>query len=148
MPKTTDVRARAKGQKLFVDVKGSMNHSSLGGNSYVLIFVDHHTRFKVERFTKNNNDTTAALSSMIADYISPPRRCLFECIRTDNGGEFKEDFQRELAGRGSLRTKIPHQTRQSRSTNGGGEMLKHLSPFWEGTAQKYPLPGTYLTNSL
>ena len=30
---------------------------------------------------------------------------------------------------------------------GGGDVT-YLSPFWEGTARKQPLPGTYLTNPL
>ena len=35
-----------------------------------------------------------------------------------------------------------------RSTIGGGEDVTNLSPFWEETAQKHPIPGTYLTNPL
>ena len=31
---------------------------------------------------------------------------------------------------------------------GGGEDVTYLSPFWEETARKQPLPGTYLTNLL
>ena len=34
----------------------------------------------------------------------------------------------------------------SRSTIEGGGDVTNLSPFWEETARKYPLPGTYLTN--
>ena len=36
----------------------------------------------------------------------------------------------------------------SHSTLRGGGDVTNLSPFWEGTAQKYPLPGTCLTNPL
>ena len=36
----------------------------------------------------------------------------------------------------------------SRSTIEGGGDVTYLSPFWEGTARKQPLPGTYLTNPL
>ena len=45
--KKTDERASVKGQRFFVDVGVPMKHSSLGGNSYVVIFVDECTRFKV-----------------------------------------------------------------------------------------------------
>ena len=31
---------------------------------------------------------------------------------------------------------------------GGGGDVTNLSPFWEGTARKKALPGTYLTNLL
>ena len=50
MPKKTDERASVKGERLFVDVGGPMKHSSLGGNSYVVIFVDGCTRFKAVKF--------------------------------------------------------------------------------------------------
>ena len=69
--KKTDERARVRGQRFFVDVGGPMKHSSLGGNSYVVIFVDECTRFKVVKFVKKKSDTTAALLSLIADYITP-----------------------------------------------------------------------------
>ena len=38
---------------------------------------------------------------------------------------------------------------RSRSTiAGGGGDVTNVSPFWEGTARKHPLPGIYLTNPL
>ena len=83
--KETDERASVKGQRFFVDVGGPMKHSSLGGNSYVVIFVDECTRFKVVKFVKKKSDTTAALLSLIADYITPQKLSI-KCIRTDNGG--------------------------------------------------------------
>ena len=36
----------------------------------------------------------------------------------------------------------------TRSMIGGGGDVTILSPFWEGTVRKLPLPGTYLTNLL
>ena len=69
--KKTDERASVKGQRFFIDVGGPMKNSSLGGNSYVVIFVDDCTRFKVVKFVKNKSNTTAALLSLIADYITP-----------------------------------------------------------------------------
>ena len=83
--KKTDARASMKGQRFFVDVGGPMKHSRLGGNSYVVIFVDECTRFKVVKFVKKKSDTTAALLSLIADYITPQKLSI-KCIRTDNGG--------------------------------------------------------------
>ncbi|CAN0405016.1 unnamed protein product, partial [Ascophyllum nodosum] len=44
VPKKTDERASVKGKRFFVDVGGPMKHSSLGGNNYVVIFVDDYTR--------------------------------------------------------------------------------------------------------
>ena len=83
--KKTDERASVKGQRFFVDVGVPMKHSSLGGNSYVVIFVDECTCFKVVKIVKKKSDTTAALLSLIADYITPQKLSI-KCIRTDNGG--------------------------------------------------------------
>ena len=63
-----------------------MKHASLGENSYVVIFVDDCTRFKVVKFGKKESNTTAALLSLIADYITPQKLSI-KCVRTDNGGE-------------------------------------------------------------
>ena len=66
VPKKTDERARVESQRFFVDVGGLMKHSSLGGNSYVVIFVDDCTHFNVVKFVKLKSNTTAALLSLIA----------------------------------------------------------------------------------
>ena len=72
-----------------------MKHLSLDGNSYVVIFVDDCTRFKAVKFVKKKSNTTAALLSLIADNITPQKLSI-KCVRTDNGGELKGEFQREL----------------------------------------------------
>ena len=65
-----------------------MKHSSLGRNNYVVIFVNDHTHFKVMKFVKKKGDTTAALLSLIANYIAPQELAI-KCIRTDNDGKFE-----------------------------------------------------------
>ena len=60
-----------KGQQFFVDVMGSMKHSNLSGNNYVMTFVEDYTRFKVVKFVKKKSDTTTALMCLIADDITP-----------------------------------------------------------------------------
>ena len=79
-----------------------MKHSSLGGNSYVVIFMDDCTRFKVVKFVKKSY-TTAALLCLIAAYITPQKLSI-TCVRTDNGSDW--------TGAAS-RTSIPRQTRRS-----------------------------------
>ncbi|CAM9648245.1 unnamed protein product, partial [Ascophyllum nodosum] len=111
VPKKTDKRASVKGQRFFVDVGGPMKHSSLGGNNYVVIFVDDYTRFKVVKFVKKKSDTTAALLSMVADYITPQKLSI-KCIRTDNGGEFEGEFRRELDRRSITHEHTPPDTPQ------------------------------------
>ena len=66
VPKNTDERASVKGRRFFVDVGGSMKHSSLGENSCGVIFVDDCTPSMVVKFVKKSS-TTAALLSLIAD---------------------------------------------------------------------------------
>ena len=68
-----------------------MKHSSLGGKSYVVIVVDDCNRFKVVKFVKKKSTTTAALLSLIADYIIPQKLSI-KCVRMDNGGEFEGEF--------------------------------------------------------
>ena len=68
-----------------------MKFSSLGGNSYVAIFVDDCTRFKVVKFVKKKSNTTTALLSLIADYITPQKLSI-KCVRTDNSGEFEGEY--------------------------------------------------------
>ena len=88
-----------------------MKHSSLGGNSYVVFFVDNCTRFKVVKFVKKKSDTTAALLSLIVDYITPQKLSM-KCVWTDNGGEFEGDFKRELNRRSISHEHTPPDTPQ------------------------------------
>ena len=111
VPKKTDERASVRGQRLFVDVGGPMKHLSFGGNSYVVIFVDDCTRFKVVKFVKKKSDTTAALLSLIADYIAPQKLSI-KYVRTNNGGEFEGEFQRELDRRSITHEHTPPDTPQ------------------------------------
>ena len=111
VPTKTDERARVESQRFFVDVGGLMKHSSLGGNSYVVIFVDDCTRFKVVKFIKLKSNTTAALLSLIAGYITPQKLSI-KCVRTDNSGEFEGEFQRELDRRSITHEHTPPDTSQ------------------------------------
>ena len=88
-----------------------MKHSSLGGNSYVVIFVDDCNRFKVVKFVKKKSNTTAALLSLIADYITPQKLSI-KCVRTDNGDKFEGEFQRELDRRSITHEHTPPDTPQ------------------------------------
>ena len=111
VPKKTDERASVRGQRFFVDVGGPIKHSSLGGNSYVVIFVDDCTRFKVVKFIKKKSATTVALLSLIADYITPQKLSI-KCIWTDNGGVVERELQRELDRRSITHEHTPPDTPQ------------------------------------
>ena len=99
-----------------------MKHSSLGGNCSVVIFVDDCTRFKVVKFVKKKSDTTAALLSLIAGYITPQKLSV-KCVRTGNGGEFEGEFQRELDRRSITYEHNPPDTPQY---NGVAERVLRL----------------------
>ena len=88
---------------------GPIKHSSLGGNSYIVIFVDDCTRFKVVKVVKKKSNTTAALLSRIADYITPQKLSI-KCVRTDNGGKFEGELQRELDRRSITHEHTPPDT--------------------------------------
>ena len=109
--KKTDERASVRGRRFFVDMGGPMKHSSLGGNSYVVIFVDDCTRFKVVKYVRKKSHTTAALLSLIADYITPQKLSI-KCVRTDIGGQFEGEFQRELDRRSITHEHTPPDTPQ------------------------------------
>ena len=63
------------------------------------------------KFVKEKSDTTAALLSLIACYITPQKLSI-ECVRTDNGGEFEGEFQRELDRRSITHGHTPPDTPQ------------------------------------
>ncbi|CAN0213579.1 unnamed protein product, partial [Ascophyllum nodosum] len=111
VPKKTDERASVREQRFFVDVGGPMKHSSLGGNSYVVIFVDDCTRFKVVKFVKKKSDITAALLSLVAGYITLQKLSI-KSVRTYNGGELEGEFQRELDRRSITHEHTPPDTPQ------------------------------------
>ena len=111
VPKKTDERASVRGQRFLVDVGGPMKHSSLGGNSYIVIFVDDCTRFKVVKFVKKKSDTTAALLPLIADHITP-QKLSTKCVRMDSGGKFEREFQRKLDRRSITHEHMPPDTPQ------------------------------------
>ena len=73
--------------------------------------MDDCTRFKVVKFVKKSN-TTAALLSLIVDYITPQKLSI-KCVRTDNGGEFEGGFQRELDRRSIAHEHTPPDTPQN-----------------------------------
>ena len=95
VPKMTDKRANMGGKRFFVDMGGPRKHSSLGGNIYIVIFVDSCTRFKVVKFIKKKIDTTTGLLSFIVDYTIPHELSI-KCMRADNDGGFVGVIQREL----------------------------------------------------
>ena len=74
-------------------------------------------------------------------YFIRPYEIVSRIRQMDNNGEECYDGGQNLIG-------YTPEYIMCHSTIGGGEDFTNLSPFWEGTARKYPLPGTYLINPL
>ena len=55
--------------------------------------------------------THRPLSCLIADYVTPQKLSI-KCVRTDNGGEFEGEFQRELDRRSITHERTPPDTPQ------------------------------------
>ena len=73
--------------------------------------MDDCIRLKVVKFVKKKRNTMAALLSLIAVYITPQKLSV-KCVRTDNGGEFEGEFQRELDRRRITHEHTPPDTPQ------------------------------------
>ena len=82
-----------------------MSATSVGGGKYVMICVDDFSRFKIVRFLKKS-DTAAALTNIIAEYITPAGLKI-DSIRTDEGGESEGGFQQGLDSYGITHESTP-----------------------------------------
>ena len=87
-----------------------MPTTSVGGSKYVMIYVDDFSRFKIVRFLKKS-DTAAALTGIIAEYITPAGLKIGS-IRTDEGGESEGGFQQGLDSHGITHGSTPPDTPQ------------------------------------
>ena len=63
------------------------------------------------KFVKKKSESTAELLPLIADYI-PPQELSIKCIRMDDGGNFKREFQCELDRRSIAHKHTPPNTPQ------------------------------------
>ena len=107
-----DKRASVKGKIFSVDRGGPTKHLlTLGGNSYMVIFVDDCTRLKVVKIVKKKSDTTRLVLYLIPDYITREELSV-KCIWTNNGGEFGGEFQRKLDCRSITHEHAPTDTPQ------------------------------------
>ena len=82
VPKKTDEWVSVKGQSFFVDVGGPMKHSSLGGNSYVVVFVEDCTRFRVAKFVKKKSKHNNGRSLVSDGRLYYPAEAVDQ-VRTD-----------------------------------------------------------------
>ena len=81
VPKKTDSRASAVGQRVFSDIQGLFEVPSMHGACYALTF-DDLSRLAVVKYLMNNSDALLNIQEFVAEHGAP------KCLRTDNGGEY------------------------------------------------------------
>ena len=104
-----DGRAGERERTTILCRRGRADEAPESRRKHVVIFVDDCTRSKVVKFVKKKSNATAALLSPVADYINPQKLSI-KCVRTDKGGEFEGEFQRELDRRSITHEHTPPDT--------------------------------------
>ena len=107
VPKSIDNRAERCAGRLFVDLSGPFQETSLGGNRYAMLCVDDFSRYKFVRFLSKKSDATEELQVLINDEIDS-QGLQISIVRTDGGREFDGRFQTFLGKRGIKRERTPH----------------------------------------
>ena len=108
-PKSMNTRSSRRAGRFFVDLGGSMPATSLGGSKYVMICVYDFSCFKINRFLKKKSDAAAALRNIMAEFITPAGLKIGS-IRTDEGGEFEDEFPQVLDSHGITHEFTPSDT--------------------------------------
>ena len=74
--------------RVFVDLGGRKDVSSVGGKHYPMVVKDDFTRRTWLYFLKNISDAGRAFRSLLASVRADGIPSLVEIVRSDNGGEF------------------------------------------------------------
>ena len=94
MPKKTENRATAVGQRVFSDIQGPFEVASMHGARYAVSFIDDFSRLAVVKYLVKKSDTLSKFKDFVAEHGTP------KCLRTDNGGEYSSNafrmFCREM----------------------------------------------------
>ncbi|CAM9329135.1 unnamed protein product, partial [Sphacelaria rigidula] len=92
VPNITDTRADTRAGRFFIEIAGPFADTSPFGSHYVMLFVDDYSCFKIIRFLKKKDNTTAVLEDIVATHMAPAG-VKIGIIRTDDGGEHHESFK-------------------------------------------------------
>ena len=84
MPKSTDNPANRCAGRPFIDISDLYNETPLGVKSFVMLCVDHFSRYTLVCFIKKKSDATEGLQDSI-DRDIPPDGHKIGLIRTDCG---------------------------------------------------------------
>ena len=83
VPKVSENKATQKLERVFTDVMGPVSPSSIGGNRYVISFIDEFSGFSVVKYMKNKHEALSNFKEYVAQYGTP------KILRSDNGTEYK-----------------------------------------------------------
>ena len=81
VPKKTDSRASAVGQRVYSDIQGPFEVTSMHDARYALIFIDDFSRLAVVNYLVKKSDALLKFQEFVAEHGAA------KCLRTDNGGD-------------------------------------------------------------
>ena len=81
VPKVSDNKATQKLERVYSDVIGPVSPSSIGGNRYVISFIDEFSGYAVVKFMKYKTQALQTFKEYVAQYGRS------KILRTDNGTE-------------------------------------------------------------
>ena len=90
VPKKTDSRVSAVGQRVFSDIQGLFEIPSMHGARYALSFIDNFSRLAVVKYLVKKSDALLKFQEFVAEHGA------LKCLRTDNGGEYSSNAFRSI----------------------------------------------------
>ena len=90
VPKKTDSKALAVGQRVFSDIQGPFEVPSMHGARYALSFIGDFSRLAVVKYLVKKSDALLKFQEFVAAHGAP------KCLRTDNGGEYSSNAFRRF----------------------------------------------------
>ena len=86
-PRKSENRSSLPGQKIHSDLMGPMQHTSLSGSRYALVFTDDFSRKSWVFFLKHKSETITKFLSFKKQLENETGRSI-QVLRTDCGGEY------------------------------------------------------------
>ena len=90
IPRSTQVRADKKSERVFVDLSGPKRVESKGRSWYVMVVRDDHSRFMWVYFVRHKSDAAESFRQFVADNRATRFPSDVKIVRSDDGGEFLE----------------------------------------------------------
>ena len=90
VPKKTDSRASAVGQRVFSDIQGTFEVPSMHGARYALSFIDKFSRLAVVKYLVKKSDALLKFQEFVGEHGAP------KYLRTDNGGEYSSNASKRF----------------------------------------------------